>query len=938
LLLSYRFSLNVLLALGVLTAACACGSGSEPSLDGGERINSLAAAASASTGNELNQVELDAAWQEILANPGTPGVNYDPGYLTLTYLPGAKLPKGVSGIEPTLGGSAASQGNPGLRQLRGYEPLTDAIAGTFGIQIDQQVYLDGMLLASFKLPAGTDGDAVIAGIRAQFAGAVDWVTYSRIYRASFDPSDFIWAGSNAGSGGQWGLHKIGCESAWDITRGDPAIRLAVLDTGIRLGHEELGQVLDPELVFASSKCDIPNNDNTVEDTQGHGTFIAGLVGATANNFNMVGVAHLGEIIPIKIANGGTALDAHMAAGSALAGQLGAQVINLSWGGPNHNPVLQNMVNLAVNNGILFVCAAGNDNKSSPDYPASYSNALCVGSTNQSDGRSSFSNFGTYVDMAAPGQDLVSCGPGANNQYVIAEGTSFAAPIVAAAGALLLSVQPSLEVAELRELLELSGDPTTNFGLRQQDNEPVRRLNIATALSQTSSVVLRAPRPMRLIQSGVITLTPEVIGEAEMVSAYLNGELVSSLSAAPWDFEIDTTDIQFGRATVEFRAVKSGDLTSKVLDILIDNTGGTFPILEHFDGGSVSFTPIDAKSCAQNVLGEMFSVPENNWTVDSISGGGEGLWSASGDSQSGSGSRYCGIGASTYGAFEVDALVSKKVTLTGTKPTMVFYHHFNIERGDNNQAWDRAWVLVTADGGQTFAPATLKAGGQAFFSGLQEDWVKAEVDLSAWKNTTVNIALVFNSDSVTAGENIAEPAGWWVDTITVATNYSEDVPTIGGVNLDAYTVTGAVPGLEQLNVNVLQPSRVSRVRYVLDCEPLGSIDVYDTIVNVEASPFVGEVDLPTPDVPNQIAQLRVQYFDSSDVAGPEVAIPLYIFNLRGDANADGTVDQADHDAFPGKIGLSTGDLGYSPFFDSDQDGTITEADASAVGYNWGEEID
>jgi hypothetical protein len=170
-------------------------------------------------------------------------------------------------------------------------------------------------------------------------------------------------------------------------------------------------------------------------------------------------------------------------------------------------------------------------------------------------------------------------------------------------------------------------------------------------------------------------------------------------------------------------------------------------------------------------------------------------------------------------------------------------------------------------------------------------------------------------------------------LTIAENYVEDVPTIGDVSVAPDSVYGLVPELSQLSVAVTQTHNVSRVRYILDCVPIGTVDAYDVTVNLTAEPFSTVINLPG--VPNQLAELRVQYFDASDTPGPEKVVPVYIFNQIGDTNCDGMVGAGDIEGYQGKIGLHAGDVGYNPLFDSDLDGTIQEYDAAAVGYHWGE---
>jgi hypothetical protein len=147
--------------------------------------------------------------------------------------------------------------------------------------------------------------------------------------------------------------------------------------------------------------------------------------------------------------------------------------------------------------------------------------------------------------------------------------------------------------DVRQLLESTGAATTGFNTRDEGT-PVLRVDVNAALTAASGVRVNPPHLTKLLQSGTVTFTPEVFGEPDFVQAYLNSELVGTATEEPYSFEVDTTGIQFGRATVEFRAYKDDEVDTKLLDILIDNTGGSFPILENFDGGPLGFASFDAR--------------------------------------------------------------------------------------------------------------------------------------------------------------------------------------------------------------------------------------------------------------------------------------------------------------------------------------------------------
>jgi hypothetical protein len=417
-----------------------------------------------------------AAWARLAANPGVAGEDYDPQSITVSYLPQATLPPGWAKAAPPAASAAASQPNPQLRVNRQFEPLTDAVAARYGLAVSQQVYWRDLNFAAFSLPAGADGAAVLRRLRTEGAGLVEAAVFTPLCHAAYEPNDPDFA---AGAQGPlWDEWLMDCPRAWDVTRGDPQVVVAVLDTGARLTHEELqAQVIDPATAYPGTDCDLVNHDQDVSDTSGHGTFIAVIICAEAdNNLALAGIAPLCRVLPLKISNGSAAASSDMVAAGVLADQLGARAVNCSWGSSVDDPNEQAMIDDLAADGVLFVAAAGNDSSYTLPYPAAYANACCVGATDETDGATAFTNWGPGIDIAAPGQDLKGCGIAGDSAYVSgASGTSFAAPMVAAGAALLWSYNPHLTLAQVRSALEQHGVPAHGFATG------VRRLNLLQAL-------------------------------------------------------------------------------------------------------------------------------------------------------------------------------------------------------------------------------------------------------------------------------------------------------------------------------------------------------------------------------------------------------------------------------------------------------------------------
>jgi len=231
---------------------------------------------------------------------------------------------------------------------------------------------------------------------------------------------------------QWGLTKIQASQAWDMTHGSPSVSIAILDTGIDLNHPDLASKIISSINFTSSPTAEANG-------QSHGTHVAGIAAALTNNGN--GVAGLGRdcsLMNVKVlGDDGYGYYSWTAQGIIWAADNGAEVINLSLGGSSGSSTLEDAVNYAWSKGVVVVAAAGNNGSTSPFYPAYYANCISVAATDENDRLASFSDHGSWVDVAAPGTNIYSTVPGGLYGYLY--GTSMASPEVAGLAGLLFSV-------------------------------------------------------------------------------------------------------------------------------------------------------------------------------------------------------------------------------------------------------------------------------------------------------------------------------------------------------------------------------------------------------------------------------------------------------------------------------------------------------------------
>lgn len=308
------------------------------------------------------------------------------------------------------------------------------------------------------------------------SGAVEFAEPDYKLDPVFIPNDLMY-------GQQWHLPKISAPAAWDLVRGKPTVTVAVCDTGVLATHPDLSS----NLLAGYNSVDGTNNTTPIHP---HGTMVSGCISAIGNNSQGVaGVAFGVKILPVRVSNdaSGSAYLSDMANGVRWAADHGARVINLSYGGAQYATIDQAAQYARTKNALLFM-AAGNDGANVTTTYPDYGSFVLVGATNQSDARSSFSNYGTAIDMVAPGESIVTTT--LNNGYASVAGTSFASPISAAAAALMLSANPNLTVSQLETNLMAACDDIGAVG-----EDPVfgkGRLNTLNAVRKVQSLVPNLP--------------------------------------------------------------------------------------------------------------------------------------------------------------------------------------------------------------------------------------------------------------------------------------------------------------------------------------------------------------------------------------------------------------------------------------------------------------
>jgi outer membrane protein assembly factor BamB len=325
-------------------------------------------------------------------------------------------------------------------------------------------------------------------------GLYEFVEPDRVIRPLVTPND---PGASGNTG--WNLRMIGAPAAWDVRTDASAVRVAVIDSGARLTHEDLRANLwvNPN---PSSLNDIHGINTLVasgtgrgnpSDDSGHGSHVSGIIGSIGNNGRgTAGLAWQAQMMQLKFlpaeGNGSTA---NAIACINYAIEKGAQIINASYGSDTSSQSELAAIRAARNVGIIFVAAAGNDGKDSDGgrhFPSTYAldNIVSVAATNSSDNLATFSNFGSgAVELGAPGENIYSTLHTSDSAYGFRSGTSMAAPHVTGALALLRAQFPQDNYRQLINRLLRSVDPITALNGRTQTGG---RLNVQRALTSTDS--------------------------------------------------------------------------------------------------------------------------------------------------------------------------------------------------------------------------------------------------------------------------------------------------------------------------------------------------------------------------------------------------------------------------------------------------------------------
>ena len=434
---------------------------------------------------------------------------------------------------------------------------------------------------------------------------------NRIVHANLEPTDPLYPRQ------RWNYEQLGLPAAWDVSTGFPGVTIAIVDSGFVMNHPDLRDKWVDGYDFVNNPSGLDGDGLDADPTDPgfnldglwifHGTHVAGIAGATANNgTGGSGVAWGAHLMPLRALEGreGTIYDvlqavryaAGLANDSDRVPSRPADIINLSLGGPGScSPTEADVFEQVQRAGIIVAAAAGNDSTSVPQSPASCPGVIAVGATGSSGVRAPYSNFGSFVSVLAPGGDMSrdldgdgdpdgvlsthasKQGSQTTPKYDLLQGTSMASPHAAGVFALMKSVKPALTGVDVTQLIE-SGLLTDDLGSPGRDDDGFGRLNAAKAMlvanGSTPTATYLKLAPLGLDFRNTYTELSFEVRKGGVGTISITGvrSSVPWASVAPWS--TDAAGLGFYKVTVSRYGLPHGS-HSGVIDI--DSANGTIKL-------------------------------------------------------------------------------------------------------------------------------------------------------------------------------------------------------------------------------------------------------------------------------------------------------------------------------------------------------------------------
>ena len=649
-------------------------------------------------------------------------------------------------------------------------------------------------------------------------------------RASTVPNDPYYVNKNgddnANGRGLWGLWRMGAvdDQAWTYTTGSSSVLVAVADTGARYTHEDLvdnciDPLTDPPYNAPGILTDVVNKDNDPWDGHSHGTFCAGEIGAKGNNGKgLAGVCWDVTILPIKVlSDGGSGTDSQVAEGMLLADRLGANIVSMSLGGEFPDRTTQLAAKQCNADGVLLVVAAANANTSAPFYPGYYPECMAVGATtlvNSSDNedwslvggvlpidtrydaRTTFSNYGDWVDIAAPGRSTMSVSNASDTLYNFGwQGTSMATPYVAGCAALLWSYIDSPTNDKVRGLLQSSATEMTHLNnaanpkgfYDSSGNGTVRFCNVYPALqlyesgpytpptvtwdNPTDGATVTGTEEIRLSVTGGDGAVRKVEFETENRQLGVTTAPDGGFYKTSWD-----TPFEFNRKMLLRAKVydDKGNMVVSSISVTPSNTHVTPPWSVNFDGLADDAMPSG-----------WYKLDGNQGSSNTSWGGDTSTGSAAAPSLHSSGS------TANYVSYSNDWVYAPIIDLSNFAAPTITYKRRN-RRGDGG---DFIFFAATTDD-RTFDYVS-------FTNTVLQDWTTTTYDLSSFAGKEVRLFWAIETNSGTNAQGIS------IDDVQVS-GASGTAPT---VTIESPANGDTVSGLVQVDLTLSDSVRKVEVEAI-----------------------------------------------------------------------------------------------------------------------------
>jgi subtilisin family serine protease len=397
-----------------------------------------------------------------VAAPRQPSLLSTAGFLVITLVIGLLVVTRSGGLQPAAAQAPAPTYAAGQIMVKFRAGTDNATKIALRSTVHGKLFstIADLDVRVWKVPAGAEAAAVQRLERSTHVVLAERDN-SRDEAAVVPNDPYLPTGSGSYYGGEWGVFRTKTPDVWNANGyGASGVVVAVVDSGVAGGHPDLqGQLVPGRNVLDGS--------TNTDDTDGHGTEVAGVIAAaTDNSTGIAGFCGGCRVMPVKVTASGSAYDSNLASGVTWAADHAARVINLSFAGSGSSTTLGNAVAYARSKGVVVVAAAGNSGCDCVTYPSNYPGVVAVGASSNLTGDvlQGYSNYGSWVDVSAPSGNLTTTltdpATGARWGYTPVGGTSLAAPVVAGIAGLLFSARPAAPGTAVEQALVTGADPVS----------------------------------------------------------------------------------------------------------------------------------------------------------------------------------------------------------------------------------------------------------------------------------------------------------------------------------------------------------------------------------------------------------------------------------------------------------------------------------------------